>query len=171
MIAEHSDLMSRVSVPSGDRLRESGRGTRALRILVVDEEEPITRLLEIALRLEGWSVESASSVESAIAMIEEQRPDAVVLDMMLPDGSGVEVVLEMRRQGLETPVVFLTGRSDLDDRLDAFGAGADDYITKPFALEGVVDKLRGLFRSQGTAGASTIGKDSSTGLRKREGSS
>jgi len=117
-------------------------------------------LLEIALRLEGWSVESASSVESAIAMIEEQRPDAVVLDMMLPDGSGVEVVLEMRRQGLETPVVFLTGRSDLDDRLDAFGAGADDYITKPFALEGVVDKLRGLFRSQGRAGASTIGKDS-----------
>ncbi|WP_414171633.1 response regulator [Clavibacter tessellarius] len=122
---------------------------RALRVAVVDEEAPITQLLSLALRMEGWDVRVFATGRAAIAAAVEDAPDAMLLDMMLPDVSGVEVVAELRRAGVATPVLFLTGRDSLEDRLAAFGAGADDYVTKPFGLEEVVGTVRDLFRRRG----------------------
>lgn len=121
----------------------------ALTVFVVDEEEPITRLLSIALGLEGWSVERFATGTDAVTATIADPPDAILLDMMLPDISGVEVVTEIRAAGVETPILLLTGRSSLDDRMAAFGAGADDYITKPFALDDVVKTVRATFRRVG----------------------
>ncbi|MDQ0744623.1 two-component system OmpR family response regulator [Clavibacter sp. B3I6] len=130
-----------------------GPGPRALRVFVVDEEAPITQLLSLALRMEGWEVRAFATGRAAIDAAVEAAPDAILLDMMLPDVSGVEVVAELRRAGVASPVLFLTGRDSLEDRLAAFGAGADDYVTKPFGLEEVVDTLRELFRRRGLAPA------------------
>ena len=126
---------------------------RALRVFVVDEEAPITQLLSLALRMEGWDVRVFATGRAAIAAAVDAAPDAILLDMTLPDVSGVEVVGELRRAGVATPVLFLTGRDSLEDRLAAFGAGADDYVTKPFGLEEVVETLRVLFRRRGLAPA------------------
>jgi len=115
-----------------------------LRVFVVDEEERLCELLRIALEMEGWTVSTFGTGSAATAAIIEERPDGVLMDMMLPDMSGVEVVRSVRTAGNEAPVVFLTGRSEHEDRMEAYGAGADDYITKPFSLEEVVVRLRGL---------------------------
>jgi two-component system OmpR family response regulator len=129
------------------------RMPRVLRVFVVDEEAPITQLLSLALRMEGWDVRVFATGRTAIDAAVEAAPDAILLDMMLPDISGVEVVAELRRAGVAAPVLFLTGRDSLEDRLAAFGAGADDYVTKPFGLEEVVQTLRELFRRRGLAPA------------------
>ncbi|WP_317231198.1 response regulator transcription factor [Clavibacter sp. MX14-G9D] len=130
-----------------------GTAPRALRVFVVDEEAPITQLLSLALRMEGWDVRVFATGRGAIAAAVDDAPDAILLDMTLPDVSGVEVVGELRRAGIATPVLFLTGRDSLEDRLAAFRAGADDYVTKPFGLEEVVETLRVLFRRRGLAAA------------------
>ncbi|QIS40802.1 response regulator transcription factor [Clavibacter capsici] len=136
-----------------------GAAPRALRVLVVDEEAPITQLLSLALRMEGWDVRVVDTGRAAIEAAIGDAPDAILLDMMLPDISGVEVVAELRRAGVATPVLFLTGRDSLEDRLAAFGAGADDYVTKPFGLEEVVQTLRELFRRRGLAPAMVTAGD------------
>jgi DNA-binding response OmpR family regulator len=125
--------------------------TRAVRILVVDEEEPITSVLSLALELEGWEVRVVTTGAAALDAVPEFRPDIVLLDMMLPDGLGTSVVSTLRAGGATTPVVFLTGRATHDDRVAGYAAGADDYITKPFGLEEVVDHLRPLVRRLGLA--------------------
>jgi two-component system OmpR family response regulator len=137
----------------------TGPAPRALRVLVVDEEAPITQLLSVALRMEGWDVRVVDTGRAAIESAVGDAPDAILLDMMLPDVSGVEVVAELRRAGVATPVLFLTGRDSLEDRLAAFGAGADDYVTKPFGLEEVVATLRELFRRRGLAPAMVTAGD------------
>ncbi|WP_181408350.1 response regulator transcription factor [Schumannella sp. 10F1B-5-1] len=124
----------------------------ALRILIVDEEEPITHVLRIALELEGWRVTTAASGEAAIPLAVDA--DVVLLDMMLPDRLGTEVVAGMRAAGSRAHVIFLTGRAELDDRMAAFTAGADDYVTKPFGVEEVVTCVAGAARRRGlTAGS------------------
>jgi two-component system, OmpR family, response regulator len=125
--------------------------TRAVRILIVDEEEPLTHVLGLALELEGWEVRVVPTGAGAIDAIPEFEPDIVLLDMVLPDSLGTEVVSAIRAGGVTTPVVFLTGRASHDDRLAGYAAGADDYITKPFGLEEVVDHLRPLVRRLGLA--------------------
>ncbi|QGV65551.1 response regulator transcription factor [Clavibacter nebraskensis] len=137
----------------------AGDAPRALRVFVVDEEAAITQLLSLALRMEGWDVRVFATGRAAIDAAVEDAPDAILLDMMLPDVSGVEVVGELRRAGVATPVLFLTGRDSLEDRLAAFGAGAEDYVTKPFGLEEVVEALRVLFRRRGLAPAMVTAGD------------
>jgi len=139
--------------PTASAASAAATAPRALQVAVVDEEAPITQLLSLALRMEGWDVRVFATGGAAIAAAVEDAPDAMLLDMMLPDVSGVEVVAELRRAGVATPVVFLTGRDSLEDRLAAFGAGADDYVTKPFGLEEVVGTVRDLFRRRGLAPA------------------
>ncbi|KZC95391.1 MULTISPECIES: response regulator transcription factor [Clavibacter] len=141
------------AAPAASTASVAATAPRALRVAVVDEEAPITQLLSLALGMEGWDVRVFGSGRAAIAAAVEDAPDAMLLDMMLPDVSGVEVVAELRRAGVATPVVFLTGRDSLEDRLAAFGAGADDYVTKPFGLEEVVGTVRDLFRRRGLAPA------------------
>jgi two-component system OmpR family response regulator len=125
--------------------------TRPVRILIVDEEEPLTNVLGIAFRLEGWEVSVAPDGASALTAVTEFQPDIVLLDMMLPDTVGTEVVASLRAEGNGTPVVFLTGRASTDDRIAAYAAGGDDYLTKPFGLEEVIDHLRPLVRRLGLA--------------------
>jgi two-component system OmpR family response regulator len=118
----------------------------AVRVLVVDDENSLTDLLKMALRYEGWEVRTASDGFGAVRAAREFRPDAIVLDIMLPDIDGLEVLQRVRADGSETPVLFLTAKDSLDDRIAGLTAGGDDYVTKPFSLEEVVARLRGLIR-------------------------
>lgn len=117
-----------------------------LRMLVVDDEQTLTQLLSMALRYEGWDVQTANDGMSAVRAAREFAPDAVVLDMMLPDLTGLEVLAKLRAQSASVPVLFLTAKDAVEDRVAGLTAGGDDYVTKPFSLEEVVARLRGLVR-------------------------
>ncbi|WP_027862834.1 response regulator transcription factor [Marmoricola sp. URHB0036] len=126
-----------------------------LRVLVVDDEENIAELLRMALRYEGWEVEVALTGSKAVSTAKKQRPDAVVLDMMLPDFDGMEVLRRLRGDQDDVPVLFLTARDSVEDRVAGLTAGGDDYVTKPFSLEEVVARLRALMRRSGAQQTST----------------
>ena len=142
-----------------DRIEPTGEGRRKNRVLVIDEEAPLTDLLTLSLTFEGWQVETLANGNDAVDVVRRFRPDAILLDMMLPDVSGVAVVSRLRDAGIDTPVIFLTGRTSLEDRLAAFGAGGDDYMTKPFGLEEVSTRLRAVFRRAGLTDSSIIFAD------------
>jgi two-component system OmpR family response regulator len=118
----------------------------AVRVLVVDDEPNISELLSMALRYEGWEVQTAGTGSQAISTAKAFRPDAVVLDMMLPDFDGLTVLRRMRQENPAIPVLFLTARDAVEDRVAGLTAGGDDYVTKPFSLEEVVARLRALMR-------------------------
>src|SRR5262245_28937061 len=118
----------------------------ALRVLVVDDEENIAELIAMALRYERWEVAQAHTGSAAVTTARDFRPDAVVLDMMLPDFDGLEVLRRMRGHLPDLPVLFLTARDSVEDRVAGLTAGGDDYVTKPFSLEEVVARLRALMR-------------------------
>ncbi|MER5551392.1 response regulator transcription factor [Streptomyces sp. NPDC002793] len=124
-----------------------------VRVLVVDDEAPLAELLSMALRYEGWEVRSAGDGAGAVRTARDFRPDAVVLDVMLPDMDGLAVLGRLRREVSDVPVLFLTARDAVEDRIAGLTAGGDDYVTKPFSLEEVVARLRGLIRRSGTAAA------------------
>ena len=117
-----------------------------VRVLVVDDEQNLTELLGMALRYEGWDVRSAWSGMEAVRVAREFDPDAVVLDMMLPDFGGLEVLRRMRADNANVPVLFLTAKDAVEDRVSGLTAGGDDYVTKPFSLEEVVARVRALMR-------------------------
>ena len=118
----------------------------AVRVLVVDDEINLTELLAMALRYERWEVRTAASGSQAVRAAKEFQPDAVVLDMMLPDFDGLEVLRRMRTDNPNVPVLFLTARDAVEDRIAGLTAGGDDYVTKPFSLEEVVARVRALVR-------------------------
>lgn len=120
-----------------------------LRVLVVDDEVNIAELLQMALRYEGWDITMAHTGRTAVASARETSPDAIVLDMMLPDFDGMEVLRKVRAHDPEIPVLFLTARDAVEDRVAGLTAGGDDYVTKPFSLEEVVARLRALMRRSG----------------------
>ena len=120
-----------------------------IRVLTVDDERSLTELLTIALRYEGWDVSTAASGLQAVKVARETRPDAIVLDMMLPDFDGLEVMRRIRTDQPDVPVIFLTAKDALEDRIGGLTAGGDDYVTKPFSLEELVARLRGLLRRTG----------------------
>ena len=120
-----------------------------LRVLVVDDEPNIAELLRMALRYERWDVEVAHTGSQAVSTARKQGPDAVVLDMMLPDFDGMEVLRRLRSEQDDVPVLFLTARDAVEDRVAGLTAGGDDYVTKPFSLEEVVARLRALMRRAG----------------------
>ena len=120
-----------------------------LRVLVVDDETNIAELIGMALRYEGFEVSMAHTGAKAVSNARTFGPDAVVLDMMLPDFDGLEVLRRMRATDPEVPVVFLTARDSVEDRVAGLTAGGDDYVTKPFSLEELVARLRGLMRRTG----------------------
>jgi two-component system OmpR family response regulator len=121
----------------------------ALRVLVVDDEINIAELLQMALRYEGWDVRTAHTGRKAVAAAKEFSPDAIVLDIMLPDFDGMEVLRKVRAFAPDVPVLFLTARDAVEDRVAGLTAGGDDYVTKPFSLEEVIARLRGLMRRAG----------------------
>ena len=117
-----------------------------VRVLVVDDESNLTELLSMALRYEGWDIKTAATGNSAVKTAKEFKPDAVVLDMMLPDFDGLEVLRRLRDEDPALPVLFLTARDAVEDRVAGLTAGGDDYVTKPFSLEEVVARVRALLR-------------------------
>ncbi len=117
-----------------------------VRVLVVDDESNLTELLSMALRYEGWDIKAAGTGSSAVRIAKEFKPDAVVLDMMLPDFDGMEVLRRFRDDDPTLPVLFLTARDSVEDRIAGLTAGGDDYVTKPFSLEEVVARVRALLR-------------------------
>ena len=129
--------------PSPALLRPDGT---PLRVLVVDDEQMLTDLLSMALRMEGWEVRTAGSGFEALQAAREFEPDAMVLDIMMPDLDGMAVLQRLRQAGDDVPVLFLTAKDAVGDRVAGLTAGGDDYVTKPFSLEEVVARLRGLIR-------------------------
>ena len=120
-----------------------------VRVLVVDDEPSLAELLASVLRYEGWEIQTASDGSSAVRTAREFRPDAVVLDIMLPDFDGLEVLRRVRAELPHVCVLFLTARDAVEDRVAGITAGGDDYVTKPFSLEEVLARLRGLLRRAG----------------------
>jgi two-component system OmpR family response regulator len=106
-----------------------------VRVLVVDDEPTLSELLAMALRYEGWEVRTAADGSSAVRTARDFRPDAVVLDVMLPDFDGFEVLRRMRGESPEVPVLFLTAKDSVEDRVAGLTVGGDDYVTKPFSIE------------------------------------
>ncbi len=127
----------------------------SLRVLVVDDEVNIAELISMALRYEGWETLQAHSGTQAVSSAKQFDPDAVVLDMMLPDFDGLEVLRRLRGHRPDVPVLFLTARDSVEDRVAGLTAGGDDYVTKPFSLEEVVARLRGLMRRSGAQQAAS----------------
>jgi two-component system OmpR family response regulator len=131
---------------------------RPVRVLVVDDEPALSEVLSMALRYEGWDVRTAADGWTAVREAREFRPDAVVLDVMLPDQHGFEVLRRMHEEAPELPVLFLTAKDAVEDRVAGLTAGGDDYVTKPFSLEEVVARVRVLVRRGGavSAGSATL---------------
>lgn len=120
-----------------------------IRILTVDDEPSLIELLSMAMRYEGWEVHTATSGAEAVRVAREAQPDALVLDMMLPDFDGLEVMRRIRAEDPDVPVIFLTAKDGVADRIQGLTAGGDDYVTKPFSLEEVVARLRVILRRTG----------------------
>jgi two-component system OmpR family response regulator len=120
-------------------------------VLVVDDEPVLAEMMSMALRYEGWEVTTAGDGRTAIAKAREARPDVVVLDVMLPDMTGLEVLGRLRAQLPSLPVLLLTAKDSVEDRIAGLTAGGDDYVTKPFSIEEVVLRLRSLLRRTGVA--------------------
>jgi two-component system OmpR family response regulator len=127
------------------------------RILVVDDEPSIVDSVATSLRYEGYEVEEAVNGRAALASVQDRPPDLIVLDVMLPDLDGLEVTRRLRAEGVRSPVLFLTARDSLEDKLAGLTIGGDDYVTKPFSLAEVIARVRVILRrvpgSEGRAGS------------------
>lgn len=117
-----------------------------MQILVVDDDEAVRASLGRALRLEGYTVDLAADGTEALSRVETQSPDAIVLDILMPAPDGLEVCRRLRHSGNQTPILMLTAREAVGDRVEGLDAGADDYVVKPFALAELVARLAALLR-------------------------
>lgn len=124
---------------------------------MVDDEPNIRDLLASSLRFAGFTTTTASDGSSALDLIQKNAPDLVVLDVMLPDISGFELTEKMRALGIQTPVLFLTARDDMADKIEGLTVGGDDYVTKPFGLEEVVARIHAILRR-------TVGEPEQAGI-------
>jgi two-component system OmpR family response regulator len=120
-----------------------------IRALVVDDEPSLGELLSTALRYEGWLVQTALTGHAAVKAVRAWEPDVILLDVMLPDLSGLDVLRRVRSVAPDALVLFLTAKDAVEDRVAGLTAGGDDYVTKPFSLEEVVARLRSLLRRAG----------------------
>lgn len=126
------------------------------RILVVEDEEKISRFVERGLRAAGYTVDVAGDGASALAAARSGSPDLIVLDLGLPDIDGLEVLSTLRGEGRATPVVLLTARDDVTDTVAGFEHGADDYLTKPFAFDELLARIRARLRRPGESERSEL---------------
>jgi two-component system OmpR family response regulator len=129
----------------GADARQEGAQARP-KLLVVEDDPNIVELLSASLRFAGFDVSAATNGAEAVASAHASRPDLVVLDVMLPDLDGFEVIRRLREGGVRTPVVFLTARDATDDKIRGLTLGGDDYVTKPFSLEELTARIRAVLR-------------------------
>jgi DNA-binding response OmpR family regulator len=126
------------------------------RVLVVDDEESVRQALERALRLEGFAVDLAEGGAPALDAAATAEPDVIVLDIVMPDLSGIEVTRRLRGRGSQVPICILSARDEVADRVEGLRVGADDYLVKPFALEELVARLHALLRRTPSSGSAPI---------------
>ena len=119
---------------------------RPLKILIVEDEGQVARLIELELSYEGYQVEIAKNGKEALDKVEKFKPDLIVLDWMLPEIDGLEVTRRIRSDGNDVPVIVLTGKDGLSDKVISLDSGADDYMTKPFATEELLARIRAVIR-------------------------
>lgn len=124
------------------------------RILVVDDEPRITDLVAMALRYEGFEVETAGTGRAGLKLVEEFRPALIVLDVMLPDMDGFAVTERLAADRVKVPILFLTARDAVEDKVRGLTLGGDDYVTKPFSIEELVARIRALLRRTDPVGES-----------------
>src|SRR5215218_1220301 len=117
-----------------------------MKILVVDDERAVRESLRRALTLEGYEVDMAADGEEALEVVRRAEPDALILDVLMPGLDGLEVSRRLRRGGSKVPILMLTARDAVENRVEGLDAGADDYVTKPFALEELLARMRALLR-------------------------
>ncbi|WP_136610405.1 response regulator transcription factor [Sinomonas albida] len=122
-----------------------------IRALVVDDEPSLSELMSMGLRMTGWSVQVAADGPAAVKAARDFRPDVLVLDVMIPGFDGVEVLKRVRQFLPEVPVLFLTAKDAIEDRIVGLAAGGDDYVTKPFSMEEVMLRLHRLVQRSGVA--------------------
>jgi two-component system, OmpR family, response regulator MprA len=128
-----------------------------VKILIVDNERAVRESLRRALELEGYEIELAEDGAEALERLESQpEPDAMVLDVLMPRVDGLEVSRTLRRNGSRLPILMLTARTQVDDRVEGLDAGADDYLTKPFALEELLARVRALLRRTSDGSGETL---------------
>ena len=125
------------------------------KVLVVDDEPNIVELLTVSLKFQNFEVYSANSGHEALRVAREVNPDAYILDVMMPGMDGFELLGKLRQEGLDGPVLYLTAKDGVDQRIHGLTIGADDYVTKPFSLEEVITRLRVIMRRGGAAEEST----------------
>jgi len=126
----------------------SGAAQAEARLLVVEDDANILELLSASLRFAGFGVTTATSGSAAVDAARAERPDLIVLDVMLPDLDGFEVIRKLRGGGTRTPVVFLTARDTTEDKIRGLTLGGDDYVTKPFSLEELTARIRAVSSSR-----------------------
>src|SRR5689334_15098733 len=117
-----------------------------MRILVIDDEAAVRDSLSLSLRFQGYEVSLAADGEAGLAAVRDEDPDAVILDVMMPRLDGLEMCRRLRAEGILVPVLMLTARDTVGDRVAGLDAGADDYLVKPFALQELLARLRALMR-------------------------
>jgi two-component system OmpR family response regulator len=123
-----------------------GANESDVRVLVVDDERFLAEMIATALRYEGWRTAVATTAQDALQQARDFDPSVIVLDVMLPDNDGFSLFTELRAKGSDAPVIFLTARDATEDRVRGLTLGGDDYVTKPFSLEELIARLRGLMR-------------------------
>src|SRR5260221_13917791 len=121
-------------------------GDQIPRVLVIDDEPNIRELVQVALKFHGCSVTLGATGKDALTLAASQRPDLIVLDVLLPDIDGFEVCRRLRASGDEVPVIFLTARDTSSDTVTGLAIGGDDYVTKPFSVEALVARVRAVLR-------------------------
>jgi two-component system, OmpR family, response regulator len=134
-----------------ERIQLSRPDGAPMRVLVVEDEDTLAQMLTMAFEYEGWAVRTASDGPGGVRTAREFKPDVVVLDVMLPGFDGLEVLARLRAEALEVPVLYLSARDAVEDRIAGLNAGAQDYVTKPFSLAEVVTRVRGMLRRAGGA--------------------
>ena len=117
-----------------------------VKVLVVDDEPNIVELLTVSLKFQGFDVRTASSGTEALRVARDFDPDAYILDVMMPGMDGFELLTKLRAEGLDGPVLYLTAKDAVENRIHGLTIGADDYVTKPFSLEEVITRLRVILR-------------------------
>lgn len=127
-----------------------------MRILIIEDEERIVRFLDRALTVHGYTVRGAETGEEGLDLLAAESFDFVLLDIMLPGSDGHQVLSEIRQQRPDLPVIMLTARDDVTDKVSAFDSGADDYLTKPFAVEELLARIRALRRRAGNRTSSRL---------------
>ena len=132
--------------------------TSEAKLLVVEDEPNIRELLSTSLRFAGFEVHTAGDGATAMKLAESERPDLLVLDVMLPDMDGFAVTRRLRDQGRQMPVLFLTARDGTDDKVMGLTVGGDDYVTKPFSLEEVVARIRAVLRRTAGFAGEDVGR-------------